>query len=221
MPKSMRPCLAFLAASLLASPPPSFAYYTPMSEQAVREAYFLGQSHDGSYEARLEKHTKFLPPPKTGPHICSVVFMTPFLLFAEYASRQFNYSAPQAAIDYRNQGEEIVRILVEIQLTASYGQFISTPENSGSNSPFGFILRTSDFWRDFQVQIYDGDERITTSAFHGHANYACSKTGCTLIGATLEFEFPAVAFTSDTATIEVTPPEGDAVSVEFDLNSLR
>ena len=221
MSKFFRPSLALLAAALLVSPPPSFAYYTPMSEQAVREAYFLGQSHDGSYEAQLEKYTKFLPPPKTGPYISSVVFMTPFLLFAEYSSRQRNYSAPQAAVDYRNQGEEIVRILVEIQLTNSYGQLVAAPEDSGSNSPSGFILRASDFWRDFQVHILDGDEPISTSAFHGHANYSCGRTGCTLIGATLEFEFPAVAFTSDTASVDVVPPEGDPVSVEFDLSSLR
>lgn len=215
MLKYMRPCLALLTAALLLSPPPSFAYYTPMSEQAVREAYFLGQSHDGSYEAQLEKHTKFLPPPKTGPYISSVAFMTPFLLFAEYASRQVNYSAPQAAIDYRNRGEEIVQIRVEIQLTASYGQFITT----GSNS--GFLLRASDFWRDFQVHIFDGDEQISTSTSHGHANFSCGEGGCILTGATLVFEFPAVAFTSDTAAIDVDPPEGDPVSVEFDLARLR
>ena len=215
MLKFMRPCLALLAAALLLSPPPSFAYYTPMSEQAVREAYFLGQSHDGSYEAHLEKYTKFLPPPKTGPYISSVVFMTPFLLFAEYASRQVNYSAPQAAIDYRNHGEEMVQIRVEIQLTASYGQFITT----GSNS--GFLLRASDFWRDFQVHIFDGDEQISTSTSHGHANFSCGEGGCILTGATLVFEFPAVAFTSDTAAIDVDPPEGDPVSVEFDLARLR
>lgn len=221
MLKFMRPCLALLTVALLLSPPPSFAYYTPMSEQAVRQAYFLGQSHDGSYEAQLEKHTKFLPPPKTGPYISSVVFMTPFLLFAEYASRQVNYSAPQAAIDYRNQGEEIVQIRVEIQLTPSYGQLVAAPENSGSNSPSGFILRASDFWRDFQVHIFDGDEPISTSAYHGHANFSCGEGGCILSGATLVFEFPAVAFTSDTAAIDAVPPEGDPVSVEFNLNSLR
>jgi hypothetical protein len=220
MLKFFRISFALLSAVLLV-PPPSFAYYTPMSEQAVREAYFLGQSHDGSYEAQLEKYTKSLPPPKTGPYISSVVFMTPFLLFAEYSSRQVNYSAPQAAIDYRNQGEEIVRILVEIQLTASYGQFISTPENSGSNSQSGFLLRASDFWRDFQVHIFDGDEPISTSAFHGHANFSCGKAGCILTGATLVFEFPAAAFNSDTATIDVVPPDGDTVSADFDLARLR
>lgn len=221
MPNFMRPSLALLAAALLIAPPPGSAYYTPMSEQAVREAYFLGQSHDGSYEAKLEKYTKFLPPPKTGPYISSVVFMTPFLLFAEYASRQVNYSAPQAAIDYRNQGEEIVQIRVEIQLTPTYGQLVAAPENSGSNSSSGSIVRASDFWRDFQVHIFDGDEPISTSTSHGHANFSCGDGGCILTGATLVFEFPAVAFAADTATIDVAPPEGDPVSVEFDLSSLR
>jgi hypothetical protein len=187
-----------------------------MSEQAVREAYFLGQSHDGSYEAQLEKYTKFLPPPKTGPYISSAAFMTPFLLFAEYASRQINYSAPQAAIDYRDQGDEIVEIRVEIQLTESYGRFVPRP-----NSRSGLTLRDSDFWKDFQVLIYDGGERISTSTFHGRANLSCGENGCFLTGATLEFEFPAVAFTSDTASINVVAPEGDPVSVEFDLTSLR
>lgn len=221
MSKLFRPCPALLAAALLIGPPPISAYYTPMSEQAVREAYFLGQSHDGSYEAQLEKCTKFLPPPKTGPYISSVAFMTPFVLFAEFASRQVNYSAPQAAIDYRSRGEEIVQIRVEIHLTASYGQFVGAPANSDPHSSSGFNLRPSDFWKDFHVQIHDGDELISTSSSHGYANFSCGEGGCVLTGATLVFEFPAVAFISDTATIDVVSPEGDPVSVEFNLTSLR
>jgi hypothetical protein len=34
-------------------------------------------------------------------------------------------------------------------------------------------------------------------------------------------EFPAVAFTSDFVTVQVIPPEGDPVSVDFDLTRLR
>jgi hypothetical protein len=148
--------------------------------------------------------------------------MTPFLLFAEFASRQFNYSAPQAAIDYRNQGDEIVRIFVEIQLTPSYGQFVALPANSGSNLPSGLIRRSSGFWKDFRVQIYDGEQPISPSFSDGHAHSSCGRRGpCALIGATLEFEFPAVAFSSNTASIEVVPPEGAPVSVEFYLASFR
>lgn len=43
-----------------------------------------------------------------------------------------------------------------------------------------------------------------------------------LIGATLQFDLPASDFNSGTtARIVVTPPEGEAVSVDFDLSSLR
>ncbi len=42
-----------------------------------------------------------------------------------------------------------------------------------------------------------------------------------MTGATLKFKFRADAFTSDSATIRVDPPEGDPVSVGFDLIRLR
>jgi len=43
-----------------------------------------------------------------------------------------------------------------------------------------------------------------------------------MTGATLKFEFPADAFTpSDSTTIDIDPPEGDPVSVDFDLIRLR
>jgi hypothetical protein len=148
--------------------------------------------------------------------------MTPFLLFAEFSSRQYNYSAPQAAIDFRKQGEEIVQIRVEIQLTNSYGEVVAAPADSDRNSSSGFSLRPTDFWKDFQVQFHDGDEMISTSSSHGYARYSCGERGpCILTGATLVLEFPAVAFTSDTVSIDVAPPEGDPVSVEFNLTTLR
>jgi hypothetical protein len=42
-----------------------------------------------------------------------------------------------------------------------------------------------------------------------------------LTGATIQFEFLAESFASDSATIQVTPPEGDPVSLDFNLVSLR
>lgn len=210
MPWSLRRCLAILAMAFLV--PPSLAFKTPLSDQAVREAYFLGQRRDGSLERLLGKYTQQLPPPKSGPYISSIAFHTPYVQMVQYFSRQSNYSAQQAALDYRHFGEELVRVLVEIRLTPSYGRFIAA-----TNSP-----RPHDFWKDFTFQVYDGEEALTPYASHGHANDACGRGGpCFLIGATIELEFPATAFTSDSATIEVDPPEGDLVSVNFDLPSLR
>jgi hypothetical protein len=221
MPSLARPVIAILTAALLLSPS-SFAFDTPLSDQAVREAYFLGQRHDGTFPSLLGKYIKFLPPPKFGPYISSITFLTPFAQLVQLSDRHAgSYSAQQARLDHLGQ-EEFVQIFVEIQLTPSYAAFIASPTSSRSGSPSALIPRPNDFWRDFQVQIYDGDQPLYPSASHGHANYNCAHDSpCFLAGATLQFDFPAEAFTSDSATIEVLPPEGDPVSVDFYLYSLR
>src|SRR5438046_4969749 len=53
-PGSARPVTSFLAVALLLSPY-SFAFDTPLSDQAVREAYFLGQRRDETMAALLNK----------------------------------------------------------------------------------------------------------------------------------------------------------------------
>jgi hypothetical protein len=218
----VRPIAAVLIAAMLLAPS-SFAFDSPLSDQAVREAYFLGQRHDGSLASYLGKYIKQLPPPQTGPHISSVAFFTPFAQLVQLSDHYIgNYSAQQAALDHRGQAE-FVRIVVEIQLTPTYAAFFAPEASSRSSSPPALIPRPQDFWRDFQVEIADGDQPLTPSDFHGKANYNCARHGypCYLAGATLEFDFPADAFTSDSAIIQVTPPEGEQVSVDFALARLR
>lgn len=210
-----------IAASLLAQP--LLAFQSPLSDESVREAYFLGQRHDNSFEILLAKYTHHLPSPESGPYISSITFLTPFMMAARLSSGHAgNYSAQQAALDHRNQAE-IVQIVVQIQLTESYGQFVGTvPANSRTGTGAGLIPRPSDFWEDFQVHIHNSEQPVLISASRGHADYSCSEYGgCSLIGATLEFDVPAAAFSSDSASITVDPPEGEQVSSEFDLTSLR
>jgi hypothetical protein len=220
MPSSFRSCLAVFVAGLLFVPFSS-AFQSPLSEQLVREAYFLGQRRDDSMAAFLNKYTKFLAAPKSGPHIGAITFLTPFALLVQYSSRQSNYSAQQAALDHKAQ-DEVVEISIDILLTQSYGPFVTKPTGSRSGSPLGIQPRSPEFWRAFKFRIFDGKEEITTDDVTGEPNYLnCGEAGCDLTGATVHIRFPAVAFTSDTATVEVTPPEGDSVSVDFDLPSLR
>ncbi len=219
MPSWFRPCFALFGALLLV--PYSFAFDTPLSDQAVREAYFLGQRRDETMAALLNKYTKFLPPPKTGPHIYSVTFFTPFALMVQQSSQHTSgYSAQQAALDHRDQGE-FVRISVQIHLTDSYGPFIARPTGSRSGSPTGFVPRPYDFWKDFDVQVSSEDHQLKPLSSSGQPDLLCDEGGCTLIGATLQFDFAAEDFASGSAVIEVIPPEGDPLSVDFDLDHLR
>ena len=212
----------FAALVMLAQP--SFAFQSPLSDESVREAYFLGQRRDGSFEGLVEKSTRRFPAPKNGPYISSVIFVTPFVSAAQLSNNHIgNYSAQQAELDHRELGKEIVKITVEIQLTESYGQFIA-PATARSRSGFAstLILRPDDFWRDFQVQIFNGDQALSNAVYHGRPNYSCGEYGpCILIGATLTYEFPADAFSADSASISVDPPEGEPVTADFDLGRLR
>src|SRR5258708_16064559 len=65
--------LMVLCVSLPASP-----FYSPLSDESIREAYFLGQRHDGSFPLILSKYVRNLPLPKSSPHISSVTFLTAF-----------------------------------------------------------------------------------------------------------------------------------------------
>jgi hypothetical protein len=218
---SARPITSVLVALIL-STPSSFAFDTPLSDEAVREAYFLGQRRDDTMATFLNKYTKFLSPPKTGPHIYSVTAFTPFALLVQQSSQHTSgYSAQQAALDHRDQGE-FVRIIVQIQLTDSYGPFIVRPTGSRSGSPKGFVPRPYDFWKDFDVQVSSKDKNLEPFSSSGQPNYLCSDDGgCTLTGATLQFDFSSEDFPSGSATIDINPPEGDPLSVDFDLDHLR
>ena len=221
MAQSFRSCFSVLVGGLLLVPS-SLAFKTPLSDQAVREAYFLGQRHDGTYPRLVEKYTKFLQPPKTGPYVSSIALYTPFLQIVQYNDQLVaNYSAQQAELDHRKQ-EEFVIVLIQIQLTNSYPATLIDPAGRRMGSSPLLIPRAHDFWKEFEVQIFDDEDLLSPSASHSHSNSRCGRAGpCVLTGATIELEFPASAFLSDSATIEVTPPEGDLVSVHFDLSRLR
>lgn len=130
------------------------------------------------------------------------------------------YSAQQAQLDH-NGTSESVKIIIQIQLTATYGAFIATP--AGVRSPTSFMPRPYDFWADFQVQVFERDTTLKPATFSGRPNYSCTERGggCDLTGATITMEFPATAFDSDSATIQIDPPEGEQFVVDFDLTTLR
>jgi hypothetical protein len=206
---------------LLILTPPSFAFDSPLSDTAVREAYFLGQRHDDSLPKLLEKYVLHLQPPKNGPYIESVSFFTPYILTALNASQQVSiYSAQQAQLDHL-KNPEVVRVTVQIFLTESYSAYNAIVTGDDSHLSKGVFVRPSDFWRGFRLRVFQKDEMVIPTAANGHPLFQCNDGGCILSGATLTFEYPAASFVKDTATIQIDPPEGDPVVVDFDLTSFR
>jgi hypothetical protein len=217
--------LTFCSAVALALVPllalPALAFSFPLSDEAIREAYFLGQRHDQSMTAFLARYKRTLPVPDSGPQIASIEFLTPFANLILVSSQRINYSAQQAALDHRTH-EDRVAITIHVQLTKSYGAFIAAPTGPRSGSPTSYTLRSPDFWKDIDVQVVMNDKTLEPTDFTGEPNYLCGdEGGCVLTGAILHFELPAKLFTSDSATVQIAPPEGRDVAVEFDLVALR
>jgi len=212
---------ASVLAAVLAFPLPSCAFDTPLSDTAVRQAYFMGQRHDESYARFLDKYSKHLAPPKTGPFLSSVTFLTPYALLAQLSSqRLFGYSAQQAELEHRDM-LETVKLIVEIQLTESYGAVMSNANGRTSGTPWDYLARPTDFGRDFQITVVSNKKVLSPLIYTGAPDYICGDGGCSLVGATVELEFLADSLASDSATIEINPPEGEQVVVDFDLSSLR
>jgi hypothetical protein len=217
---SSRSCVSIFAAALILSPS-AFAFDTPLSDTAVRQAYFLGQRRDDTMARFLNRYTKLLPPPDSGPQIYSVTFLTPFALVVQQSSQRVNYSAQQAEKEHHGDNE-IVSITIQMLLTQSYGALITRPTGSRSGSPIGIQLRNPNFWKDFKYSVFDDEQELKVDSPTGEPTYACDgEGGCNLTGATVHFQLPAKLFISGAATVEVDPKVADPTSVDFDLTSLR
>jgi hypothetical protein len=213
--------LASLLAALLAIPFPSSAFDTPLSDTAVREAYFLGQRRDETMSRFLEKYTLYFAPPRSGPHIASITMFTPYALAVlESSKKAVGYSAQQAALDHAKHAESVKTIL-DILFTDTYGAYIPRPVGSRRDATTGLMPRPYDFWKDFEVNFFYKDDQLKPISSSGQPKLTCDDSGCTLIGATLEFEFVAENVPSDSIIIQVIPPQGEQVVFDFDLATVR
>jgi hypothetical protein len=199
--------------------PPSFAFDFPLSDTSSRAAYFLGQRHDNSVGEFLARYSRHLPAPKTGPYVSDVTLFTPFAQMVYYSSRQGMYTAQQAERDGQAKFSSI-EVSVYISLTETYGAYFSEPPPSASSGA-GTRLRPGSFWRDFTVRVLDGEVLLQPDTVYGQPQYRCSGGGCALTGALIHLGLPAEAFASDSVTVEVATPDGQLVSADFNLVSLR
>jgi hypothetical protein len=186
--------------SLLA-PQLGFAYEHPLRDDSVRKAYFLGQDLDRS-NAFLAQYVRALPVPERGPHVAEVELRTPYWQVVE-ASREntVDYSAQQAAADYRKRGD-FLRVRVKVLFTPTY------------------TGRAEDFWRGISVGLVQ-KKHMAATGMSAQPLYASGPDGTTwMTGANVYIDFSVEGVDSDSIEVEVIPPEGPAVHVTFDLSRL-
>jgi len=221
MPSSYRPRLSLLAGALLLSPS-FFAFDSPLSDQAVREAYFLGQRRDEKTAEFLDKYRRHLPVPESGPWISTVELFTPYAEAVELSrQRSFGYSAQDAAQDYRKNGDRL-RITITIEFTNSSGGLTQEKTNQRSGPAHGFTFRSQDFWKDFSYRLFDGDVVVEPLEMHGSATFRTVGDGTEMTGALIVLLYDAekISTTADAAVV-VDIPDAKQVVATFDLATLR
>jgi hypothetical protein len=133
--------------------PSSFAFDTPLSPEAVREAYFLGQHNDQSTLSFFNPYIRLLPRPDKGAYIAEVEVYTPYVQIIEASRRRsMGYSAQQAEKDYRRHHDNLY-VRVRIDFTDTYGalELYRSAKAGREHPPADQPL--ADFYRDFRVGL--------------------------------------------------------------------
>ena len=218
---SLRPIASALAAVLFLTPS-TFAFDTPLSDHAVREAYFLGQRRDEKTAEFLDKYRRHLPVPDSGPWISTVELFTPYAEAVDLSrQRSIGYSAQDAAQDYRKNGDRI-RLTITIEFTDSYSSLIHEEAKPRSGSANGFSFRPPDFWKDFTYRLFDGDDQIEPLEMHGSPTFRTVGDGTVMTGALIVLLYDAEKISSSAdAAVVVDIPEHPQVVAPFDLAALR
>lgn len=179
------------------------AYDYPLSSEAVREAYFLGQRRHDSTAKLLAQYVKRLPATNAAWQVAEMEVRTPYQQVV-LRSRQSlpGYSAQQAWEEYRKRQPQII---VRVYLATSITQ----------------VIAREDAWREFTFRVVQ-EKEVRPAAVTGWPVYFFPEHGLPrIVGAEVYLELDAAQVSSGPLRVEAKFAEGQVSSAEFDLSKLR
>jgi hypothetical protein len=174
------------------------AYDSPLSTQAIREAYSIGQRHDADFLSRYKRAIPILNE-KEGGCISSVRLETPFLQVVAFADNAPNYSMQDAVKHFYGKSLPL-RIHLDICYMSSAPPPGSLKIRILQNK--GLVLPVSD---DRSAYVPVVDTRWTLPAN----------------GEQIDLEFLAEKISSATLTIQIDTPNDQHAEIDLDLPALR
>jgi hypothetical protein len=216
-PKSV---VSALAVTLLVWPNAAFGIH--LSDQAVREAYFLGQRNDEKTSQFLESYLRRLPMPQSGLYVSEIELFTPYAEAVDL-SRQHTvgYSAQQATQEYRDRGD-VFRLRVRVFFTDTYSlSTAQTATQKGRNSKLRKDVRSqSSGSQGFQVQLWQRDRLIEPLEIPGVPVFRSYTVGDAYFGFDVVLHYDGDEIAPDNAKVVVLTADGQRIAAEFDLVKL-
>jgi hypothetical protein len=196
MLKPLRATGAVLLAVSLAIP--ACAYDVPLTENAIRDAYFLGTRQTSLGSAFLAEYTRIIPELSVGGYKSTVTIETPFTQVAVFAGKKLNYSAQDAVKEF--SGKPLV---FRIHMDILY--MLDAPPDA------------------IKFKLIQNKKELTPDSTERSSYFPASDkyTRPPAIGETLQLEFNPSRIDSSTLTILIDASDGQHGETEFDLQSLR
>lgn len=188
--------LASLLSVILALP--ASAYDPSLSEEAIREAYFLGARQGGLGAEFLAHYSHTIPEFSVGAYVSLISVSTPFAQVALHASRTMNYSAQDAVKDFHDK-VMVFRIHMEI---------CYMPDAPPDSLKVKLVQNKKEIVPDFAER----------SAYYPPTD---AYTHLPSIGETIDLGFRPDKFDSSNLTIQIATPDGRTAETEFNLQTLR
>ncbi len=224
-----------------------YGFQSPLSDEAVREAYFLGQRNDESTATFFNSYLRTFARPESGPIVSEVEVYTPFVQLVETSRlRASGYSAQQALQDYRSTTDTLF-VRIRIEFSPAYGtpQYLATlgslPQDTRHPAP---LAQRADFARDFRIALLQDDKPVeplslrndlTNTVPTGHVSFdpdglnswihnegrsSGGAYGVTGWLVWLSFD-PSDMAIDQPATLVISGPDGQTWKATFDLAKLR
>jgi hypothetical protein len=200
------------------------AFEFPLSDIAIRDAYFLGQRNDQKTSDFLKLYTHSFPLPDKGPYISEIHLLTPYAQIVSGSSRHsVGYSAQQAAADYHGRGDTLLlQVRVELTPTYTYDDAVRTANDTAAE--LNRQLYPEDFWQAFQFKFSQEAKTFEPRAISAdpiEGTASPSDRGPTLRGTVVTLKLEAEPVESGIVQVEVTAPTGQHLITKFDLSKLR
>lgn len=218
-----RSIISVLASALLVWPIPGVVGAT-LSDEAVREAYFLGQRNDEKTALVLETYHRHLPMPQSGLYVSEIELFTPYAETVDLSrQRTFGYSAQQAAKEYRDRGD-VFRLRVRVFFTDTYSQRTyaqAATQKDGRGTKLRQDARArSGGWQGFQVQLWQKDKLIEPLEIPGIPVFRGYTVEGTSYGFDVVLHYDGDEIGADNAQVVVLTPDGQRIVADFDLARL-
>ena len=173
-------------------------YDFPLSQSAIRDAYFLGSQGPSAGSAFLGEYSHAVKQLKVGACTSAISLETPFAHVALHASKAVNYSAQDAVKEFLGK-PAVFRVHLEICYLAG------APENA------------------IKITVQQNKKTIQSMSENRSAYRPPSdeSTEVSNNGERIDLEFPAGRIDSSELTIHIDTPDGQHGDELFALQALR